>query len=68
MANSNVTPSLPLLGKQVELLERSGGHTYRVSGVVRAVLVSAPGSGVSESLLIGEDFHDLDQCEVVSIA
>lgn len=66
MANSNVTPSLPLLGKQVELLERVAGHTVRISGLVRAVVVSAPGSDVEEAILIGEDFHSLSRCEVVS--
>jgi hypothetical protein len=30
------------------------------------VVVSAPGSDVEEAILIGEDFHSLSRCEVVS--
>lgn len=71
MATSNVTPTLDLLGKQIELLERSPGRIARYSGQVLAVVIAAPGAKVSEAVLIGTDhraeFHHLDDCEIVSV-
>ncbi|WP_139145967.1 hypothetical protein [Pseudomonas aeruginosa] len=66
MASYDSTQALDLLGKTVSVVEHSGPFTTSATGVVTAVVVALPGSSVSASIFVGDDYFDLDE-SVVSI-
>lgn len=64
MANFNSTQVLDLLGKTVSVVERSGPFTTKATGVVTAVVVTAPGSPTFSSILVGAEYFALDESVV----
>jgi hypothetical protein len=60
MAVFDSTQALDLLGKSVSVTEHYSGFTRTTDGVVLAVIVSLPGSSVPFSILVGDDYYDLD--------
>lgn len=61
MATFDSTQALDLLGKTVSVTERYHGFTRVTDGIVLAVIVSLPGSSVPFSILVGDDYFDLDE-------
>lgn len=61
MATFDSTQALDLLGKTVSVTEHYSGFTRITGGVVLAVIVSLPGSSVPVSILVGDDYYDLNE-------
>ncbi len=69
MATSNVTRTIDLLGKHIDLIETVMGRSVHVSGLVESVVVSLPNQGVSEAIFVAGDteYRHLDSCQIISI-
>lgn len=69
MATSNVTRTIDLLGKHIDLIETVMGRSVHVSGLVESVVSSLPGKGVSEAIFVTGDteYRHLDDCQILSI-
>ncbi len=67
MATSNATPTVDLLGKQIELLERHEGRSEHVSGTVKAVVCSTPESDVHEAVFVNGEWRQLEWCEIITV-
>jgi hypothetical protein len=62
MATFDSTQALDLLGKTVSVTEHCAGFVSSATGVVSAVIVTLPGASVAASILVGDDYFDLDEC------
>lgn len=60
MATFDSTQALELLGKTVSVVERCEQLTTSATGVVTAVIVTAPGSPVLTSILVGSEYFELE--------
>ena len=59
MATFDSTQALELLGKTVSVVERCDHVTTSATGVVTAVIITAPGSPVLPSILVGSEYFEL---------